>query len=93
MTPTAKSLEPLPSGLGSLFIYGVEMNCPKCGSDCWREEVDVGVGVIFGPYGCPECGWSEDTYYDLSEGQDPIDERGYHKDQWGGLTKVDPKLD
>ncbi len=52
------------------------MNCPKCGEECHRDEVDVGVGVIHGPYGCPGCGWSEDDEYDLSDGRDPVDEGG-----------------
>jgi hypothetical protein len=29
------------------------MSCPKCGDRCERDSVDVGVGVIRGPYGCP----------------------------------------
>ena len=58
--------------------------CPKCGcDDLWREEADVGVGIIYGPYGCPECGWSESSAYDLSEGADGIDENGGVTDQWG----------
>ena len=44
------------------------MDCPKCGEECYRNEVDVGVGVIHGPYGCM-CGWSEDPRYDASEGE------------------------
>jgi hypothetical protein len=43
-----------------------ERICPKCGDDCWRESVDVGVGVIYGPYGC-SCGWSEHEEYDSSD--------------------------
>lgn len=35
------------------------MNCPKCGDDCWRDSADVGVGIIYGPYNCTYCGWSE----------------------------------
>lgn len=27
-------------------------NCPHCGAACDRESVDVGVGVIRGPWGC-----------------------------------------
>lgn len=34
--------------------------CPKCGGQTDQESVDVGVGVIYGPLGCIECGWSED---------------------------------
>jgi hypothetical protein len=59
------------------------MKCPKCGTDCEREEVDVGVGVISGPWGCFGCGWSENTEYDLSEGKSPIDEKGGVTDQCG----------
>lgn len=44
--------------------------CPKCGEDCNRESADVGVGVIYGPWGC-YCGWSEDPHYDASEGVSP----------------------
>ncbi len=40
------------------------MICPKCSTPCHRDEVDVGVGIISGPYGCPGCGWSEDFEYD-----------------------------
>lgn len=60
------------------------MQCPKCGEDgCERDSVDVGVGVIHGPYGCP-CGWSEAEEYDLSTGRDPVDDKGGVIDQYGG---------
>lgn len=60
-------------------------SCPKCGgTELWQDSVDVGVGVIYGPFGCPECGWSEDSDYDLSDGRDPIDEKGGVMDQFGG---------
>ena len=38
------------------------MNCPECGTECGRDEVDVGVGTMYGPYGCV-CGWSESPEY------------------------------
>jgi len=60
------------------------MKCPKCGDDCERDSVDVGVGIIHSPYGCPNCGWSEDDAYDLSGGKDPLDEKGGAIDQYGG---------
>jgi hypothetical protein len=60
------------------------MNCPKCGGQCYRDSVDVGVGVIHGPWGCEECAWSEDEEYDLSEGKDPVDDKGGAIDQYGG---------
>lgn len=65
------------------------MNCPKCNEECYREQADVGVGIIYGPYGCPECGWSEWTQYDRSEGES---EKGkehpdWFVDQWGGMIR------
>lgn len=60
------------------------MNCPKCQEECYRDEVDVGVGVVTGPWGCSGCGWSESEEYDLSSGKDPVDERGGAIDQYGG---------
>lgn len=37
------------------------MKCPHCGSadQLWRDEVDVGVGTIYGPWRCDYCGWDE----------------------------------
>lgn len=61
------------------------MKCPKCKSECEREEVDVGVGTIYGPYGCPSCAWSEYKEYDLSSGKSNLRENGTI-DQYGGLT-------
>ena len=36
-----------------------EMGCPKCGGETVRDEVDVGVGIMHGPWHCIECGWSQ----------------------------------
>jgi hypothetical protein len=63
------------------------MKCPKCSDDCSRESVDVGVGVINGPFGCPSCGWSEFPEYDLSDGQSNKTGDGFIKDQWGGIIR------
>jgi ribosomal protein S27AE len=61
-----------------------KMTCPNCGDECWREHADVGVGIIYGPWGCGSCGWSESDEYNLLI-QDPgPDERGGYIDQWGG---------
>ncbi len=46
------------------------MNCPICGDNCMRDEVDIGVGTIYGPFGC-QCGWSESAEYDRSNGESP----------------------
>lgn len=46
------------------------MNCPLCGDNCMRDEVDIGVGTIYGPFGC-QCGWSESAEYDRSNGESP----------------------
>ncbi len=62
------------------------MDCPKCGATCDRESADVGVGVIYGPWGCPDCQWSEDPKYDLSSGQGRTTEQGGLRDQYGGVT-------
>ena len=40
--------------------------------------------MVYGPYGCPECGWSDDDEYDFSEGKSHLDEKGNLLDQWGG---------
>lgn len=61
------------------------MKCPKCNGECYRDEVDVGVGVIEGPWGCIECGWSADPQYDLSDGRSAVREDGSAFDQYGGL--------
>lgn len=37
------------------------MNCPECGSICWRNEVDVGVGVMHDGWKCSSCSWDEDV--------------------------------
>jgi hypothetical protein len=59
--------------------------CPHCDSECWREDADVGVGIIYGPWGCPDCGWSESSDYDLRDGPKTT-ENGGIIDQFGGLT-------
>ena len=67
-------------------------NCPKCGGECWRESVDVEVGVIHGPWGCSDCGWSEDPYYDSSEGPPPYEKSnpGLTCNPQGGVFKKIP---
>lgn len=60
--------------------------CPKCGNtDLYRESADVGVGIIYGPFDCPSCGWSEEEAYDVSEGR-KYTEEGYMLDSFGGAT-------
>jgi hypothetical protein len=59
------------------------MICPDCGENCSRESVDIGVGTVYGTWGC-YCGWSEDQI----EGCD----------QWGmrtpaGRTMLDDLID
>lgn len=38
--------------------------CPQCGGALERDEADVGVGVIYGPAGCPSCYWTEGSPFD-----------------------------
>ena len=34
--------------------------CPHCGgTDTWCDEVDVGVGIIYGPLHCNDCHYVE----------------------------------
>jgi len=49
------------------ILRGIE-RCPKCSEELYRDEVDIGVGVIHGPYGCSNCGWSESPEYDCLNG-------------------------
>ncbi len=66
------------------------MNCPECGEeDLHREEVDVGVGVITGPFGCLNCGWSEDPYFDSTHGpcQAQKDNPGWIVSPIGGMFR------
>lgn len=59
--------------------------CPRCGStEIYRDDVNIGVGIIYGPYGCPECGWSESEEYDL-EFDGGLQEDGSYLDPYGGL--------
>lgn len=60
-----------------------EGTCPLCYRECCRESADVGVGMIYGPWGCPACGWSESEEYDLSGGRDPLNADGGVLDQFG----------
>ena len=32
-------------------------NCPKCDCPLEADSVDIGVGIQYGPPGCPRCGW------------------------------------
>lgn len=52
-------------------------HCPKCKStDCFRDEVDIGVGIQYGPWHCNSCGWfelgAEDILFPLNE--DEVDD-------------------
>jgi hypothetical protein len=66
----------------------VSHDCPHCASGCDRESVDVGVGVIHGPWGCSNCGWSEYPEYDSRE---DIRRSGAERvfDQYGVSHSVD----
>lgn len=69
----------------------IEGQCPRCEErELYRDSVDVGVGVIHGPWGCPMCGWSEDTEYDLAHGGG-IQDDGSYLDPYGGkLPSANP---
>lgn len=68
----------------SMTIEGI---CPRCGEHAERDSVDVGVGIIHGPWGCSCCGWSESEQYDLSFGGG-VQESGSYLDPMGGYWPV-----
>lgn len=73
-----------PSPVRTAEVAAAEsQNCPNGCGPCSRDSVDVGIGIMYGPWGCM-CGWSEDSAYDISQG--PKTDGGYTVDQWGGLT-------
>ena len=43
------------------------MKCPECGANCWRDSVDVGVGVISDEWKCEVCDWTEDVGFPMDE--------------------------
>lgn len=50
------------------------MNCPLCRSEqTWRDEVDIGVGVQYGPWRCNDCGWSQEDVTDPDFSPGPPD--------------------
>lgn len=58
--------------------------CPSCGgSDLRRDEVHNGVCMLYGPFGCADCGWSEDSRYDCQDG--PIENEWGTINQYGNL--------
>ncbi len=62
------------------------MRCPNCNADnCERDVVHNGVALLYGPWGCPSCRWSEDPEYDLSGGKSAEQKDGSIIDQYGGL--------
>jgi hypothetical protein len=67
-----------------------ECFCPRCGEECYRDEADVGIGIIYGPWGCC-CGWSSDPRYDSSQGPSPaqLENPGWYVDSTGGMQRVD----
>jgi len=54
----------------------MNLKCPECSEACDRDAVDVGVGVIYGPWGCNTCGWSEDPKYNHPTAESGFDPQG-----------------
>lgn len=42
------------------------MKCPECGSECWRNEVDVGVGIYHDEWKCTNCNWDEGQAFPMN---------------------------
>lgn len=41
--------------------------CPNCGGKLDQDWANIGIGVVYGPAGCHNCGWSEEEQFDSSE--------------------------
>lgn len=77
----------------------VDGTCPCCGAEYGRDEVHNGVAMLYGPYGCGKCGWSESEEYDCRaewkrgeskrEGDGVVDPRG----GWLRVRGADPVTD
>lgn len=66
--------------------------CEHCGSfNLTRDEVDIGVGIQYGPWICQDCGWSEDAGLDIrsfdNEPEEPIYHEDFEVDQDAPLNK------
>lgn len=59
--------------------------CPECGDNCWRDSADVGVGIIYGPWGC-SCGWSELGSHEERQASSPD---GWYTDPFGVRHNVE----
>lgn len=65
--------------------------CPRCDGATDRDVADVGVGVLYGPWGCTEgCGWSEWEEYDSLFGGGLQPDGGYRDPQGGYWPKGNP---
>lgn len=42
------------------------MICPECGKPCWRNEIDVGVGIVCDEWKCTECAWDESQAFPMN---------------------------
>ena len=59
-------------------------NCPHCGSPCDRDEVDVEVGVMYGPWGCASCSPEYDCRAGIRRDGDDRDGGSHHVDRIDG---------
>jgi hypothetical protein len=43
------------------------MKCPECGAACWRNEVDIGIGLYTDYWRCSRCNWDELQNYPMTD--------------------------
>lgn len=51
-------VQSLPVSASQSYVRHESFTCPRCGGLCSRDEADIGIGIMYGPWGCA-CGWLE----------------------------------
>lgn len=65
---------------GKYFDDRKPEKCPRCGGELTRDAVDIGVGVQYGPAGCPDCYWLENKADGLPLNADQVCKHGVAMD-------------
>lgn len=82
------------------YTYGSKeptARCPYCGTECYADFCDVGVGMVqCGPYHCENCGASEIGGYDkpreLSEREEQTGWYAPHSEPGSSANVIDGRI-